>query len=160
MEPSWLNDAESGSFLDFLKDVSVQRNLWFPDWASSKGNQLRFNDWQRVPFYPKGYLNTSTEALPRLKSEDYLFFGNLGYFSGGVSLADEALFQNRTALSKVDGLNDLVLRSNNDLSTLDIADNQIRFQNLEGAAYLLFDQQPTLASVKIQAKEGSKLRGQ
>ncbi|MBD0334818.1 MAG: hypothetical protein ICV62_04965, partial [Cyanobacteria bacterium Co-bin13] len=78
---------------------------------------------------------------------------------GGVSLADETLFKGRQAFPSADDLDTLAYRSTIDYSTLRAADDQLSFTTLEGAAYRLFDQQPTLASVAAQAKEGSKLRG-
>jgi hypothetical protein len=157
---SWLNDAGIGDRLSFLQQVSVHRDYWFPDWAKAKGDQLRFQDWESIRFFPRGYLDKTTEVMPILESKSYTFFGNPNwYISGGVSLADKALFQGRKALSQIDDLNPRVYRSTIDYSSLNAANNQLSFSTLEGTAYRLFDQQPTLASVAAQAKEGTKLRG-
>lgn len=156
---TWLHDAKQADQLAFLADVSVHRDFWFPDWAKAKGNQLRFNDWQSVEFYPKGHLGLDTEVMPILESESYTFFGQSRYIiRGGVSLADDTLFQSRKALSKVDTLDDLAFRSNINYGSLDAVDNQIRFSTHDAIAYRIFNEQPKLASVAVKAKEGSKLR--
>lgn len=157
---SWLNDANRGHYLSFLKDVAVQRDAWFPEWAKAQGDRLRFKDWESVQFYPRDYLGIKTEAMPILYSEPYTLFGDSRVLSGGVSLADETLFQSRKALSSIDNLDDVALRSTIDYNTLNTVDDQLSFSTLEGTAYRLFDDQPTLASVAAQAKEGIKLRGQ
>ncbi|MBD2259303.1 hypothetical protein [Pseudanabaena sp. FACHB-2040] len=155
----WLNNEGQSHKLDLLKTVSVKRDAWFPDWARANQDRLKFKDWDSVGFYKQGYLGTTTEAMPILYSETFTFFGEPNWFiQGGVSLADEALFQGRKAFSNVDDLNTLAYRSTIDYSTLQTADDQLSFTTLEGTVYRLFDQQPTLASVAAKAKEGSKLR--
>ncbi|MBE7384987.1 MAG: hypothetical protein F6J95_026690 [Leptolyngbya sp. SIO1E4] len=157
---SWLNNAERSDRLEFLKEVQVQRDAWFPNWAKANQDRLQFKAWDSVGFYEPGYLGTTTEAMPILFSESFSFFGEPDwYVYGGVSLADEALFQGRKALSSVDDLDTLAYRSTIDYSSINAVDDQVRFTTLEGTAYQLFDEQPTLASVAAQAKEGSKLRG-
>ena len=157
---TWLHDAEQADRLSFLANVSVHRDFWFPDWAKAKGDRLRFKDWQSVEFYPKGHLGLDTEVMPILSSESYKFFEHDNvYIAGGISLADDALFQSRKALSKIDTLDDLALRSNINYRSLDAVDDQIRFTTLDETAYRIFNEQPKLASVAVKAKEGSKLRG-
>jgi hypothetical protein len=157
----WLNHDYHGDLLAFLKDVPVQRDLWFPDWARAQGNRLKFQDWENIQFYPKGYLGNETESMPILSSQPYEVFGESGrYISGGVSLADSRLFEGRNVLKNADALNDSSLRSNIDYGSLSTADNLVNFSTLEGITYRLFDEQPTLSAVRTQAKEGHKLRSQ
>jgi len=157
---SWLNNAEQGNTLGFFKEIQVRRDFHFPDWAKAQGDRLRFKDWESVKFYPPSYLDTTTEAMEILESKPYSFFGNPNWrISGGVSLADEGLFQSRKALSSVDDLNSLTYRSTIDYGTVKLKGGQLNFKTLEGTAYRLFKQQSTLASVAVKAKEGSKLRG-
>lgn len=156
----WLNSDGHSDLLSFLENVPVQRDFWFPDWVRNQGNRLKFQDWESIQFYPKGYLGNKTEVMPLLASRPYEAFGiSDRVISGGVSLADKALFEGRRGLSKIDALDDSVLRSTIDYASLDAADNFINFSTLEGTAYRLFDQQPSLASVAVQANTGHKLRG-
>jgi hypothetical protein len=156
---SWLNNAGQGDLLSFLGNVQVQRGFWFPDWARAQGDRLRFQDWETIEFYPKGYLGTTTEAMEIVESGEFTFFDKVGQLAGGVSLADEGLFSSRTALSSSNNLDPTVQRSTIDYSTLGTSADQLNFTTLEGTAYRLFNQQPTLSSVAAKAREGSKLRG-
>lgn len=92
---SWLNSEQKGSMLNFLRNVKVERGLWFPDWA--KNNQaLRFDDWEEVGFYKKGYKGCKTEALPIL----YTPALNFSYISGGVSLASKSAIKEMPILNR------------------------------------------------------------
>ena len=101
---SWLNEADRGSLLHFLKPIKVDRSAWFPDWVMNS-NQLRFASWDKVSFYPRGHLKTQTEAMAILYSAPYYSRGLTpekgglaNILSGGVSLASKAEFRARVAL--------------------------------------------------------------
>ncbi|MCU0287609.1 MAG: hypothetical protein MUF15_14595 [Acidobacteria bacterium] len=83
---AWLNDANKGHYLDFLKKVKVNKGNWFTEWVKSQPN-LKFKKWDKVKFYDKGHLGTDTEAMAILSSKEYKCFGHQWTISGGVSLA-------------------------------------------------------------------------
>ena len=65
---TWLNQQEQGQKLNFLQGEKVERGNWFPDWVRQRP-QLRYQAWDKINFYPRGYNGTTTEALPRLTSD-------------------------------------------------------------------------------------------
>ena len=85
----WLNESKRGDSLGFLRDYPVERKAWFPGWVKQPQQaRLRFRDWDKVGFHPKGYLGTTTEALPSIKSRPFWQMGLDGWvITGGVSLA-------------------------------------------------------------------------
>lgn len=89
-----MTDQEFSS-LSFLESVKVARTNWFPAWAK-QNPQLTFKTWQRVQFLPRGYKQTTTEALPLLRSR--LEEGH--QISGGVSLPSRRLLSERPTLSE------------------------------------------------------------
>ncbi|MBE7169543.1 MAG: hypothetical protein INR73_03090 [Williamsia sp.] len=87
---SWLDAEDSKFYLDFLDNYPVNRSLWFPDWARTN-ESLKFNDWNKVAFFPRGHLGDKTESLPILFSPNKLIHG-------GVSLAEKSLVKEAPGL--------------------------------------------------------------
>lgn len=150
----WLNKGGNGKKLDFLQPVQVERSNWFPEWAR-KRNDLKFNDWDRVGFYERGHKGSDTEALPLLSSDGYKEFGVEMVLTGGVSLADEALFESRVALSEETGVGQLLRRSNLDYGASKVAGEAVSF---EGTAYKFEALAPERAVTTAAVKDGVKLR--
>ena len=99
----WLNEAGRGGLLGFLEGVEVDRSAWFPAWVK-RSPQLRFTAWDKVRFFPKGHLQTQTEAMPILMSEPYALLGlsdvagKTHVLGGGVSLASKDIFKARVSV--------------------------------------------------------------
>lgn len=156
---SWLNNSGKGNRLNFLQAIEVQRDFWFPDWAEAQRENLQFQDWKRIQFYPKGYLNIETETMPLLRSKEFERFGQTRYKIGGISLANEELFKARKPLSSsINGLNQKSYRSNINYDSITPKVGQSTFKTLDGTAYRFFQDQPDLFSVAAKAKDGNKLR--
>jgi hypothetical protein len=84
---AWLYGEGKGDALAFLRDVSVDREAWFADWAAANP-QLRFEQWEKVGFYPNGHKGSKTESLPILFSRPFASYGSTlktWTISGGVS---------------------------------------------------------------------------
>jgi hypothetical protein len=152
---SWLNKAGQGDKLGFLKAVEVDHSNWFPEWVK-RHDGLRFHDWEKVGFYQPGYKGSSTEAMPLLSSEGYKQFGVPMFLSGGVSLADEGLFEGRVALSEETQVGQLLRRSNLDYSAGELGGE---LRSLEGTAYKFESAAPERAVTTASVKGGIKLRG-
>lgn len=97
---SWLDQKSGGGELGFLGHVKVNCEYWFPDWVRNH-THLRYQSWNRVPFYPQGYKHSATEAMPLLRSAPYREFGTIYEISGGVSLGDTEVFEERAVLPNV-----------------------------------------------------------
>jgi hypothetical protein len=151
----WLNKSESGKSLDFLKSVNVDRSNWFPEWAR-KRNDLKFTDWDKIGFYEAGHKGSDTEALPLLTSDGYKQFGVEMVLTGGVSLADTAMFESRVALSEETAVTQLLRRSNLDYGASKTAGEAVSF---EGIAYKFETLAPERAATTAAIKDGVKLRG-
>lgn len=151
----WLNKGGNGKSLDFLKPVQVERSNWFPEWAR-KNNGLKFTDWDKVGFYERGHQGSATEALPLLKSGGYKEFGVEMVLTGGVSLADKALFESRVALSEETSVAQLMRRSNLDYGASKAAGEAVSF---EGTAYKFQSLAPERAVTTAAVKDSVKLRG-
>jgi len=89
---SWLDEKGQLERLSPLKDVNYKKDNWFPEWVT-KHPDLRFQNWNRVDFYGRGY--AKTEALPLLRSDPNL----PSPLMGGVSLAEREVIQARGAIS-------------------------------------------------------------
>ena len=97
---AWLNNSGSQS-LSFLNRASINRTNWFPNWITLHP-ELKFRQWDKIQFHPKGYKNTETESLPILYSPSYSQFGYPEWRSyGGVSLAKKADLQNLKPISQI-----------------------------------------------------------
>ena len=100
---SWLNSANASERLGALAAVPVDHSAWFPNWVR-KSPQLRFSDWDRVSFFPKGHLGTTTEAMPILVSYGFNHFADedpedlAWHMEGGVSLASKEVLKMRPLL--------------------------------------------------------------
>jgi hypothetical protein len=95
---SWLDNAGSRDSLSFLADVRVDKSAWFPDWVHASP-QLRFSAWDKIGFFKRGWLGTSTEALPMLSSERVTGIQPFYQYVGGVSLGSKDLFDARLPLA-------------------------------------------------------------
>jgi hypothetical protein len=112
---SWLSTHDHT--ISGLDRVPVTRNLWFPEWATGN-DQLRYRDWRRVGFLPKGYRGSATEAMPILYSAPFSEFGSFGTISGGVSLGKKSLIQERAILTPRLQIGELRLRAGMDLKSV------------------------------------------
>jgi hypothetical protein len=83
---AWLAHERLMPELAALGGVKVDRSAWFPKWAKAN-TDLRFAQWEKVGFHPKGYKGTKHEAMPLLQSRWFLDYGGLvdNRMSGGVS---------------------------------------------------------------------------
>lgn len=156
---NWLNQSKQGDLLSFLQDVSVKRDKWFPNWVKAQGENLKFQHWQQVSFFQKGYSGTTTEALPSLASESFKQFGEPGhYFRGGVSLPNIKTFEERIALPSNTKLSKPLIRSNINPKTVKVADGQVEFTTFEGTTYKTKPLNKNLGETIAQAKAETKFR--
>lgn len=172
---SWLNESGNGNLLDFLQDVKVKHDYWFPNWVQANKNKLKFTNWAAKPcqevwetdpdkpkkpicFYKKGYKGQKTETMPLLTSASFKQFGEDGYLRGGVSLADQGLFQNRTSLPESPEISKASLSSEIDYSSIKLDGTNITFQTLDETTRSLKSVNPFEASSTAKAKEGTKFR--
>ena len=168
---SWLNKSERGESLGFLQGVKVNHDNWFPDWVQANIEQLKFKEWDttncssdfysaeqpKVCFYPRGYQETTTEAMPLLSSKSFVQFGKSSFVSGGVSLGDSKTIADRTPLSKGSKIRESILRGNIDNKSINRSDRILSFKTLDGATYDLKTNQP-IASITAKAHDRAKLR--
>lgn len=169
---SWLNESERGELLGFLQGVQVNHDNWFPDWVQANIKQLKFKEWDtttcsedfynsseqpKVCFYPRGYKDTTTEAMPRLRSESFRQFGESKILSGGVSLANPKIISNRTPLPTVNKISDTSWRGNIDYRSINLNNQILSFKTFDGATYNLKVNQ-SFASIIAKAQDGAKLR--
>lgn len=96
---SWLFSKGMGSHLEFLDEVSIRKNFWFPNWAAHNKN-LKFHKWNYIKFSPKNCKDLSTEAFPHLHSPVFYLWGKGFHFSGGVSNIGKARMNKLVGLSK------------------------------------------------------------
>ena len=167
----WLNDKGKGDALDFLTPVKVYHEHRFPEWAR-KQPDLRFKNWgdscasnlksmetekySGVCFYPHDYKDCKTEALPLLVSRNYVRFGEIGSYSGGVSLVGRGEVGARQALSAQTKISPLLRRANLDYSAVQQSSSALR--TLEGASYRFSSASLERSVVSATAKEGARLR--
>jgi hypothetical protein len=151
---AWLYQHGEGDKLNFLQGEKVNRGNWFPDWAKQHP-QLRFNAWDKIGFYPRGYKGMTTEAMPRLSSESYRRFGQDVYLSGGVSLASEETFANRKPLSTE--IDFLVRRSFLDYGRINAVDGELHA--FDDIVYSFIDEAGNRALLEAQAGKNTQIRG-
>jgi hypothetical protein len=97
----WLEWQRREGDLAFLSVVPVDRSAWFPDWAAKKGEQLRYNRWRAVGFFPRGRGGSDTETMPILVSDLFSDFSERSkhwFLSGGVSGARSEDLEARPSL--------------------------------------------------------------
>jgi hypothetical protein len=156
---NWLNRSNQGNSLNFLQGVSVKRDNWFPNWVKAEGKNLRFQQWQTISFFGKGYKGTKTETMPILASTSFKLFGRETLIKGGVSLPDQNTFKTSLPINKSQDLSELGLRSNIDYPTVVVSkDGQVTFKTLDNITYKLENSNKNLSQVITQAGEASKLR--
>lgn len=153
----WLNDAGKGDLLGFLADVPVKRTNWFPDWVRQHP-ELKFQKWDEVNFFDRGFDGTQTEAMPLLFSKPFYRFGELRNISGGVSLARKGAIRERIA--RVLGIkvkpemrrpSFTAARMGDDLKPLSL-------ETKEGITYNFVESAPGRQTVTINAKPDVRLR--
>jgi hypothetical protein len=164
----WLNGSDASERLGLLRSVPVDHSAWFPDWVR-KSPQLRFHDWDRIRFFPKGHLGTTTEAMPILVSYGFDVFADevdqAWHIEGGVSLASKETLHARPVLqSEVPAL---MRRSGLDYGkALHNADQLVTFRGTQytfsawekGATARLDGIGREVATLKMTAKSGLKYR--
>jgi len=109
----WLNNRqESQYYLSYLNrnKVNVKKEYWFPDWAENNPS-LRFNQWDSIGFYPRGYKGTANEGLPILNAPPNRYGGPGGRMSGGVTLAEPSTIAKIIPTNQLE-VNKLLLRGN------------------------------------------------
>lgn len=97
----WLGTTDREAALGFLADEEPRRNLWFPDWAAAN-KALKFRDWEKVGFHPKGWNGVKTEAMPILFSKSFASYGEpekKWTVSGGVDGGKPGLITGRKPLA-------------------------------------------------------------
>lgn len=155
---NWLNQSNQGNILGFLQNVSVKRDNWFSDWVKNQGTNLRFQQWEQIGFYPRGYKGTKTEAMQILASESYKLFGKNRLFKGGVSLPNKKTFDERIPLPNLSKLDEVGFRSNIDYKTVNLENGQLTFKNLEGTTFKVENQTDNSSQTVARAKPETKLR--
>ena len=85
---SWLDDKGGLDLLSLLRQVTFRTDRWFPAWVREH-RDLRFQNWDRIGFYPRGF--AATEALPLLHSDEAVAMPLIG----GVSLAEKEMLATR-----------------------------------------------------------------
>jgi hypothetical protein len=156
---NWLNQSKQDELLGFLRNISVKHDNWFPNWVKAQGVNLKFQQWQQVGFFQKGYKGTTTEALPALASESFKQFGKPGhYFRGGVSLPNIKTFEERIPLPSNIEFNKPLIRSNINPKTVKVANGQVEFTTFEGTKYKTNPLNENLSETIAQAKAETKFR--
>jgi hypothetical protein len=154
----WLEAQDAMGRLDFLGDLSVDHSAWFPEWVS-RHPELRFKQWERVPFFERGAKNTQTEALPILVSRPFANFGEkdeVWTISGGVSAARPSELKARPFLpAKLEGATGLSLRGV-DLKTLDSGGGKLT--TLRGTTHVFEMSSPAQATMKVTPRSDAALR--
>lgn len=143
---SWLNAENAGQSLSFLANYPVNRNLWFPDWAKSN-HDLKFKEWEKVSFFPRGYLGNNTEAIPILFSPNKIM-------AGGVSLAEKKLLKDAPGLLSAE--NNLIRRANIKMSYEEGGNVFTTFKATR--VKFIDDVEANASRIELQPKEGYKLR--
>lgn len=170
----WIHRQGGIPALNFLTTPQVHDSRYrFPDWVKTQPN-LRFTGWgdscqpgtrpsatqkfTNVRFFPKGYKNSTTEALPLLQSRDFDSYGEKGWvLTGGVSLGGKAVFTGRTALSESTVVGRLLRRSWVDYSLAEGTAEARVLKTFEGVNYRL-SSAGERAVVSGTAKQGVELR--
>jgi len=156
---NWLNQSSRGTSLGFLQRVSIQRDYWFADWVKAQGERLKFQQWDLVSFFDRGYKGIKTETMPSLRSEPYQQFGKTRTLSGGVSLANRSTFRNRPALPITSEIGKQGLRSNLNYGSIASAKDKLTFKTLgDEVTYSLKNTNRNLSETTAEAKPKVKFR--
>jgi hypothetical protein len=150
----WLASTDDLDKLNFLAGVPVKRDNWFPDWAAAN-RQLRFQDWNRVPFYQRGYEGVDTESMPLLSSREYPGRGGYHVLIGGISLGSRAELGERAELPA--DIDPLARRAN--VLHADGAPGSTAFKSLDNTIYEFRPIEAWNASA-LSMKPSTKLRGE
>lgn len=155
---TWLAENQANQPLDFLSNIKVDHNSWFPEWVK-ENPQLRFSNWDKVKFYGKGNLGKSTETMPILFSELYIRFPGTAFESegtirGGVSLAQKELFKGRSPLTST--TNQLIRRSSINYS--DKASFGGEYRSFDGTKYVISHLKPDRSVVTVTPRDKVRLR--
>ena len=169
----WLHREGIDSQFRSLETIQTHHDVfWFPDWVKAQPG-LRFTRWgdtcppgtgpaatrrfSNVRFFQKGYKNSSTEALPLLRSRDVESYGEKGWrLTGGVSLAGRAQFVARPVLEESTSVGQLLRRSNLNYSLTNEGAEALR--TIEGASYRFSRLAAERSLVSAAAKDGIALR--
>jgi hypothetical protein len=157
----WLNNEEKGNALGFLASVPVNRSNWFPDWARQHP-ELKFQEWDKIGFFPRGYKGTRTEAMPLLFSKPYIVLGKKWSLSGGVSLARKGSLRER--VTRVRAASDINVKKElrrASITPVKSAGNNrsLVMQTEDGTTFNIGEQVSGGKTVSIVAKPEARLRG-
>ena len=156
---NWLNESSRGERLGFLQGVSVKRDYWFANWAKAQGDRLKFQQWDMVSFFDRGYKGIKTETMSSLRSESYPMFGKTRFLAGGVSLANKSTFHNRPALPTTNEVDKQSLRSNLNYGSITSTKGQLTFKTLDDeVTYSLKNLDRNLSETTAEAKPKVKFR--
>ncbi|HEX7316929.1 MAG TPA: hypothetical protein VF297_23710 [Pyrinomonadaceae bacterium] len=153
----WLNDVGKGNQLGFLAGVPVKRTNWFPDWVRQHP-ELKFQQWDEINFFARGFNGSSTEAMPLLFSKPFYQYGAPKTLSGGVSLARKGLVRERIA--QVRDVNvKTEFRRPSIVGSRPKADGKpLSLETKEGITYSFAESGPGHQAVTITAKPDVRLR--
>jgi hypothetical protein len=153
----WLNDAGRGDLLGFLTDVPVERTNWFPDWVRQHP-ELKFQQWDEVNFFERGFKGSETEAMPLLFSKPFYQFGESMSIRGGVSLARKGAIRQR--IEQLRGINmKAEFRRPSVVRARPGSDgNPLSLETKEGVTYNFAESAPGRPSITATAKPDVRLR--
>ena len=156
----WLNQANKGDLLGFLNSdaVNVDDGAWFPEWAQRpEQKNLKFTQWEKAGFYPKGHRNSETEVMRLLFSEPFERFCDRRVLSGGVSLPSRGTFVNRPPLPARHEIEKPLLRPDVDPASFKGGQHP-SFSTRDGASYDITISSPNNAEVAVKAPINSRLQ--
>jgi len=153
----WLNDAGKGDLLGFLSDVHVERTNWFPDWVRQHP-ELKFQQWEQVGFFERGFNGSQTETMPLLLSKPFYQLGKRITMGGGVSLARKGDVGERIARVR-----DIKVRPEMRRPSLTAARTgddlkPVSLETKEGITYNFAESAPGRQTVNISVKPDVRLR--
>ena len=150
---TWLISEDKGNLLGFLRNITVKKDYWFPDWIRSQ-KDLKYNQWFRIKFYPRNYMGNETETMPLLKSPQCTILGNECVISGGVSLPRVSKIKARPSVTKTgNSLIKAPLVEEVEVKFLNSLRGKIRLKTFKGHTYEINKN----LKVIYNAKKGTKL---
>lgn len=156
---SWLFSEEKEDTLSFLRDVSVDHSAWFPEWVK-RHPELKFNQWSKVSFFPKGHKGTTTEAIPLLESRPFRDYGELfpsWTISGGVSGARPHQLKLRDVL-KPSAIKSEIKVSLRGIDLKSIKEGGRSFTTLEGATHDFSREGQLRSTMRVTPTEKAKFQ--